>query len=406
MSKFIANLLGVSVPDFDRLVQRLEIYTGYDGADIKLKTKIITGARQKIRALGLDPEDSTVQEVYFALLQKVRADDASLRESLDISPLLPAKGDNTEDLTKKAALSCVVIGNHLNPLLQKEKVLCLKTSTVKRILKSIPPKKTLKMLGLRSAGSVLRSNDPRTLYALASQIESESWNSQVAAQLRRLQAKDIHESSPEIISLPLDWTLRLSEVEFKKLFIANSELGSIVVLPSLSILSSGATLLSCAVLLQAAQKLSVESLPYRIDSLSSGVSRVIPEISSGQIRALQPVYGLNPNWPAVYQLLSEGSFQTSEYEFILQDLDWESVETKLASLSPDLDFWVDSHYLALPNQDLPVSFHLVDVAASAVMEREFGQQFVAHLRASLWNEFQISYLRYGALQSQIVKQLL
>jgi hypothetical protein len=168
----------------------------------------------------------------------------------------------------------------------------------------------------------------------------------------------------------------------------------------------GSILLTVCLVLQAGQQLAVESLPFRTKALTSGYSQLLPDIALGEIESIESIHGLVPSWHAVYRLLAERSRDSNlDFEFMLNDLEWQSTETKLASLATELDYWVGTHYLGVETDTRQISFHVVDVAASLVLDRKFSSQIISHLKSSLWNELQLRYIKQDNMERAIVSQL-
>jgi hypothetical protein len=395
MSRVIAQLLGADIRSFGKIVDRLEHMTLQPGVDTRLTAEIITETREKSRRLGLDPADSTPKEFYYALLSKAESDGESLRRKLAIT-------DETEPVD-----AARIIAEASQKLVKRDLVVCLQPAAVKKILKAVPPKKTMRALKFRSIDSVLKREDPLVLYALAKRFESDSWHSQVQARLKRLESRDVHEHAVQVLSLPEEWLKKLTDHSYETVLQPVAETGTILLLPSIPLKKKGSVLLAVSIVIQAAQKISVESLRYRARSLNVARESLLPEIAAGLLHELDPIHGLTPSWSSVYQLLAEQSkHRLPDFEFVLSDLSWESTETRLASMCADLDFWVNSHYLGFVNEDdLPLSLHVVDVAASLVMKRSYGEHVVSHMRTSLWNEFQLRYLKHEALENAVVSQL-
>ncbi len=393
MSKLLCELLGSEPHKFNALIARLESATLNPGTDISLSTDILRESKEKVRALGLDPKDSTDEELYNALLEKVRKDSATLRAKLN----MPSDIKSSE-MARKIAVA-------VQKLVASDKVISLQPPTVKKLLISVPPKKTLRALKFRSVDAVLKREDPMILYSLAKLLEDKSWHVQISARLKRLQAREVVETNVRVLSLPEPWITKLKEREFASVLFSIDELGSVLILPSMPTNLDGSALLTTALVLQAAQKLAVESLPYRMKALSVGLEKLVSEISVGYSEEINPVHGLQPSWLSIYQILASKDSINSEFDFILSDLSWQTIESKLALLSPELDFWVNSHYLGCVTGGLPVSFHVVDVAASLVLKRKFGKQIVTHLKSSLWNEIQVRYMTHSNIENAVISQL-
>jgi sugar/nucleoside kinase (ribokinase family) len=76
MAKFLQDLLQAEEPLFTTALRQLERAAGHSGVDVRLISDIIMRAHHVMRQMGLDPADTTVQELYRALA--VRADDQAL----------------------------------------------------------------------------------------------------------------------------------------------------------------------------------------------------------------------------------------------------------------------------------------------------------------------------------------
>jgi hypothetical protein len=394
MSRLIANLLDADQRNFAKTIERLEHMCIQPGVDTRLTAEIITISREKARRLNFDPKDTTKEELYYGLLAKAKEDDSTLRSKLEIS-------DNTTSV--KAAKKIAI---KTNGLLKKDKVICMKPATVKKILKTVPPKRTLKILKFRSIDSVLKREDPLVLYALACRLEDKSWKSQTHARMKRLHSSDATETNVQVLSLPKNWIEKLNKIDFDKVIQTVPETGTILILPTLPVSMTGSVLLTVALILQAGQQLAVDSLPFRNKALTSGYEQLLPSIFAGEIEQMEPIHGLSPSWHAVYRLLAEkGKSSNFDFEFMLNDLEWQSTETKLATLATELDFWVGNHYLGYETDSRQISFHVVDVAASLVLGRKFPNQITSHLKASLWNELQLRYLMQENIERVVISQL-
>ena len=394
MSRLIASLLDADQRSFAKTIERLEHMCLQPGVDTKLTAEIITQSREKARRLNLDPKDTTKEELYYGLLSKARDDDNSLRVKF---------GFTLDTSSLKASQT---IAKETNKLIKKDKVICMKPATVKKLLKAVPPKRTMKQLKFRSIDSVLKREDPLVLYALACRIEDKSWKSQTQARMKRLHPNDALETTVQVISLPKAWLDKLKNADFDSVIQTVPETGSILILPTLPVGMTGSILLTVCLILQAAQQLAIESLPFRTKALSAGYAQLLPDIAIGQIEQIESIHGLTPSWYAVYRLLAERSHESNlDFEFMLNDLEWQSTETKLASLATELDFWVGTHYIGVETESRQISFHVVDVAASLVLDRKFSGQIVSHLKSSLWNELQLRYLKQDNMERAIVSQL-
>lgn len=394
MSKVLANLLGVDQRRFAATIDRLEHVCLQPGVDVRLTAEVITRSRDLARSIGLDPADINAREMYYGLLAYAEACDVHLRQKLGLS----------EKVSNGKAAG--ILAGKASKLLKKDKVVSLQPAAVRKLLSSVPPKKTLRLLKFRSISSVLKRENPKVLYALANRIEDRSWHTQVAARMRRLDARDVSEQSVEVLALPESWCDKLSRHSFEQAVQPIPEIGSVLLLPNLPLQTKGSVLLSLALALQDAQRLAIEALPFRARAFTTGLEATIPDLTGRRLHALEPVHGLQPSWQAVYRLLVDyGSHRLPDFDLVLTDLQWESTEMRLSVLHPSLDKWVDSHYLGFLTEEKPISLHVIDVAANLVLGRKYGEQILSHMRASIWNELQLRYLKQESLERAIIAQL-
>jgi len=169
----------------------------------------------------------------------------------------------------------------------------------------------------------------------------------------------------------------------------------------------GSTVLSLGLLLNAAQTVAINSVPYRKSAFDQGYMSILPELAHNVMPDLVSIHGLRPSWKIVHELMNKGVVgeQSPELEFIVGESSWQSVEMKLATLLPSMDFWVNSHYLGVDTQHKPISFHVMDLALDVATQSSFAEQSTTHFEASLWNELQLRYLQNDVLNHSLSRQL-
>lgn len=395
MSKLLAQLLGASGRDFQTFIDRLEKACLNPGVDIRLSAEVNSKTREKIRELGLDPADTAPKELYFALQTRLKKDDNELAATLKIG------GKSPTQIMR-------LLANQAEQLSRRELVLCITSSGAKRILQAVPPRKTLRALKLRSLDAVLKREDVRVLYALATKIEDPSWQSQAHARMKRLPAKDIAWQSAAVACMPEAWYEKITKThELRGLMLTCSEAGTVIMLPVLKKIPEGGVVLTLGLMLQATQRLAIESMPYRQQIFMQSYHNILPEIAHQQQPELPSLHGIKPTWQAVYELVARGHMnrELPEAEFLLDDFSWATTEMKIASLLPSFDFWVDSHYLAVAGENIVVPLHVLDIARSVVVKAAYGAHTNTHLEQSLWNELHLRYLQQENLLRALQKQL-
>jgi len=162
MSKFISAILGQPERTLKRTIAKLEEKNGYPSHDARHLAENIQAVRLKLSELGLDPDDTTAEELYHALLVKFEKDCLAF----DIE-----NNFHSVDFVQKAEKAI--------ELIQKDIVLpqrwVLKTTAAKKILRLHPPKKLMKQLSYRSVESMIKRVNVAKLYVAANRIESAAW---------------------------------------------------------------------------------------------------------------------------------------------------------------------------------------------------------------------------------------
>lgn len=88
-----------------------------------------------------------------------------------------------------------------------------------------------------------------------------------------------------------------------------------------------------------------------------------------------------------------------------EDLHWRRAEEMLYQLAPELEFWKDLDYVAVMYNKRPLTFNILDVAASYVNKLPYKDRAIYHFRESLWTEIFVRYMGQKTLEEQVLKQL-
>jgi hypothetical protein len=145
---------------------------------------------------------------------------------------------------------------------------------------------------------------------------------------------------------------------------------------------------------------------YRYSGIMHDYTTAVLEMSAGTVNLIESIHGLEPSWHAVHELLGRGHVLGDfEPELLVGELEWQSVEMKLAALISEFDFWVGNHYIGVKTGTKPVSLHFLDVARSVVADLQFDDRVYDHCRGSLWNELQIRYMQQDSISRLLAKQL-
>src|SRR5262249_26011319 len=85
MSKALAQLLDQPQTVAESAIAKLEHLSGYQSTDVQLLSEITTKVRAKTKQLGLDPNDTTAEELYHSLQAKLRNDNERFAEKAGLS---------------------------------------------------------------------------------------------------------------------------------------------------------------------------------------------------------------------------------------------------------------------------------------------------------------------------------
>jgi hypothetical protein len=238
MSQKIAQLIGQPEPIVKKIVTQLEDKNGYPSHDARLMAQNIQKIRTKLTDLGLDPDDTTGEELYHALLIKFERDSSLF----DIS--YGAKDLDFNELSTKAA--SLIMRN-----LESPNQWVLKNTAAKNILRSLAPKQVMKQLHYRSVESLLKHEAVTELFLAAQYLESATWLKNQSRLVSQLDQTSFESRPLKIIPLTYEKWSKAKKPPVH--IVENYSVGAVSIWPSADI--KDAPLLSLALLL--------------IDSLSS-----------------------------------------------------------------------------------------------------------------------------------------
>jgi hypothetical protein len=375
------------------MVARLEHICANPSVDVRLTADIVTGVRQKVRLLGLDPADTTSEELYSALKLRAFATDEALRERLLLS------GTTVSQLQKLIAKA--------NTFYKKDTLWLPKPSIMKKLISLVPPKKTLKLLGYRSITSFVKREDPFELYVIAKLTEEPTWHNQFAARLKRLLPKDFEDQPVRAAMLSEKHTQKLRESRHheRQTMLVCEQMGMVVVFADIDISMQGAACLELILLLQALRRLALFGSYQHVLLADCGLDHMNELLELHVPTGLIKIGDIAIDWHVVHRLLSSGPGTRLETDFLITDFRWDELEFQLATIVPLADFWVGSHIYGTVSNGHVLSFHLRDVLVNAIAERKVEQSSSLHLRASLWNELQYRYVAEESMRPHILKQL-
>jgi hypothetical protein len=403
MTRFLSQALGAPEPDFRIGLQKLENANGNPSSDIRLSSRIQQDSRRKLMELGLDPRDTTAKELYQALRQRVKADDARLKRRLQ-----------TESATHVSAEADTVAGmvHVIKALPDSKRCFALKPSRLKAIIKAVPPKKAMKQLGYRSLDSMLKHEQPVLILAAAWLTEGEGWQKRLLDQYKKLAAADFENRSIALLGVESERWRRLSKQiveQNKHNLICFKELGAIVFLPLPADIPDGAVTASLGLALHELNEIRACSTFLKICQVKADFGHIVRTIAGDDPKLSSTLLDQPVPWHLVHRYYSRlaDRFREDIFEPYLQmeDMVWHETEETLASIEPSLNFWDQTAHLGLMDGSKPVSFNVVDMALSICNKLPYEQRVVHYFQRSLWHELLISYMNHQPVEATVLAEI-
>lgn len=403
MSKMISELLQAEEPLFTNAIRQLEKVSGNPSADIRLTSEIIGKVYTKTKELGLDPDDTTSEELYHALEIRVAKDNERITEEL---LKLPKGTTRIRDLVPPMV---EVARNSKGP----KKCWALKRSAAKKLLRKMPPKQMMKTLGYRSIDSMLKNEPFDEMYTALRFSEGADWLNEYNDLFKTVKPSDFEERDIKIVIMDHDKWVDLAEPFTKKKLhnvTHTKELGVIVVMPMKQEHMRGLPLKTMSLLFHYINEIRLYSAFFKLKSMQPNFGKTIIETLLGHTTVAE-VAGQNIHWQVIQQYLGRHKDKSHPEAFQPhvqpEDLHWRRAEDALMALDPEMEFWEDLDFVAKPVRAGvdPVALNLMDVAFAYSNEEPFAKRYVYHFRESLWNEIFIRYMGELNLEEQILKQL-
>jgi hypothetical protein len=386
MSRLISDILEAPEPAFSHMVQEWERLSGRPAIDVRLSTEVINSTASLVKLLGLDPKDTTSREFYYALNKKALEDERLLSGHLGIG-----QSDTPVQLVKKVI-------KFVDGLPVPRDVWVAKASVIKPLLKSLPPKKLMKVCGYRSIDSVLKRTSVGELLCFAPFVESRETMLKFYAKYKRFTPSDfgLQRSLLQLADAKDVEKMRSEGYLKHHLVLPSYELGSVVVVPAEKRFE-GDVLSFVTAILESLRMLRMYSAYFRVIS-------VLPTFGSGVMQSLE--YGLAPasrlllntDWSHIHAIKNRNNSHILEQHqphLQLEDLEAPSSATILGEALPMLALWKQHQYAGKTGtQSEAVSPHLFDVAINLSNTTPFERRTILAGRHALADELYGRYLEH------------
>jgi hypothetical protein len=403
MTRFLSESLQASEPFFRQGLRRLETANGNPNTDIRFTTEVRRATQDKLKQLGLDPHDTTAKELYYALQERIKADDARLTKTL-----------RTRAATHVSAEADVVAGmiHALKDLPDSKRCFALKANSLKSMIKRQPPKKAMKRLGYRSLDSFLKHETPATMLAAAWLSESSQWRQRLLDQYKRLGPGDFEDRSIILAQPDSPRWRELAETavsQSRHNLLSFKELGALVFLPLSSDAPAGSTTASLALALHELNEIRACSAFLKLCQVRPDFGSLVqsavgdePHLNSQMLDRPLPWHLIQRYYT---QLTHHGQDEAFEPHLRLEDMAWHPIEQTLSAIEPSFDFWQQSAHLGLLQDRQPLSLNVVDAALNYCNRLPFEQRIVHYFQRSLWHELLLRYLGRESVEQTVMSQL-
>jgi hypothetical protein len=223
MSRRIAQFVSESERTITHLIKELEAKNGYPSHDARHWAENAQKTRLKMIDLGLDPNDTTPQELYHALIAKFDQDRRRFEQFFDVTQ---AGFDQMSTTAVKLVLTNLDLPEQW----------ALKSKIAKQALKNNPPKKLIKHLGYRSLDSMLKRENIFELFIATQALESKSWHKDLSKYISSLDQTDYEMRPVKLVALNEEKWSTASPPE--DLAVYDSRVGATAIWPSRAVKSA------------------------------------------------------------------------------------------------------------------------------------------------------------------------
>ena len=400
MSRVLVELLGAREPEFSQTILELEHAVGGADVDVRLTAEIGQKARQKLRELGLDPSDSTGQEVYHALQMLVAKHDEFLTRLLGVSS------------ATRPELLLQAIDTHVSMLDMNRQAWVLKQSVARRVLKVASPKKTMKLLGYRSVDSMLKRESIAELFVGAHLTESVDWWQRLVRSYKKLSPQDFEMREIEMVVMAEQrWGV------VSKAFVANKrmhvtslkELGVIGLLPPPKGGLQGICLVSYLLAIHYIEEIRLYSSYFKLQQVKPTFAETLVHSLLYDDQHGYTMLGRPVHWRILRRHFGRphGRHYPELFQPHMQpeDVAIQVAEDVLYKLEPAFHFWSDLGYVGEMYDGQVVSFNLMDAAVNYANKLEYADRVSYGFQTELWHELLARYIGEEALERDMLRQI-
>lgn len=394
MSRLISDILDASEPHFSQSIKKWEHTTGNQSHDLRLLSDSARIRRKYLRALGLDDNDTTSEELYYALRHRAAELNSELEKYLDVN----AETSPAELVGK--------IKDFVEKCYSEQEVWAIRSTKLKQLLKKCIPVRFLKALGLRSIDSVLKNSDSCFLLPLLMLCEKNDTHSKLFQQYERLAPSDFQLKPISIHILDQHKAARLEKAGYSltSLVSPNFESGAILTITPrrrFRLDTLGLTM-------------SLLRLMHEMRVYSSFLKHVSVKDNFGTLVSQSAQHGLGSSfaeddigWKALHLHFNRtpAAFERYEQPFMsFQDIKALEPVAALSRHLPSSEMWAEGWYGFAYDKQAIVSLHILDVLEDASNERKYLNRTKKHLKEYIMRDLAQRYLLHPPSVETIMRK--
>lgn len=400
MSKFLSNILDAEEPLFTKSLEQLEKASGNKSKDVELTAEIIEKFNDRLKKLGLDPNDSTGPEIYSALLNLAKEHDQHLAEAIGAKD-----SENVQEIVPLALKAIKEVD-------MPRECWVLKNSVAKEFLRETPPEKIMEKLGYKSVDSMLKRENLYEIYGALRFAESGDWLNEFNEKYKKLTPSDFETRDIEIVEMPESRWGDIAEKFVKKKRHLNThlkELGVVLILPSKEKKMPGITTKILSLTFHYFNEIRLYSAFFKMQQVKKNFGEIFVDTLIADPSEAALMAGQNIHWRVIQRYF--GKLADEYHPEIFQphvqpeDLHWRKAEEVMYQMAPELEFWKDLDYVAKDFDERPLTMNFMDVSLSYSNQIPYEDRYYYHFSEALWNEIFIRYMGSKTLEEQVLKQL-
>ena len=398
MTRVLSILLGAQEPSFRLNINALEQINGHENHDIRLSSEIYRKVASKILELGLDPNDTTPEELYMSLRRKLESDESDYLKFLELDRNAPTQ------IILSRTLKLV---KNLN---FAKNCFALKNSVAKKLLKDFPPKKLMKHLGYRSVDSMLKHEPIPQIIVASLLYESSHWK-----HLFYEQYKQLHPNNFELRQISFyfpqnnSWGAIANDFveKYKNTTIVLPEFGAIILVPVANQINNIA-ITHTLILLECVNSIRTTSAYLKLNQVRSDFGKIVSQTALGNEANVANIVGQPIGWRTIHTFFDNyiaqdlpGIFEPHVQK---EDLGLVDPEKLLAKTVPSLSFWIDTNSLAMVKNSQIVSLNMLDVALNSTNNLPLADSILKFVRQNVTENLLHRYFDYPTIEN-LVNQL-